>query len=246
MRIIGINNQNQNTFKSFERTVYKAGRCALEENVLHKNNTWAFRSDINWLDLAKFAVEKYEGIEKIKTFFYACSDGREPQSFLIALDAIFGEKAVEKFCPIIARDYDLFVINKAKSNFYDFSEEEVYRINYITGNRFNEYYEPVPKIDNRYKATKKLTDRIIYEVGDFTKEYEDLPKENVFLSVRNCWPYFSMNNQYNLPCKVCNHFDKNATIVIGKFDLTTQESFDFLKNGFKFADNDLFTTVFAK
>ena len=73
-----------------------------------------------------------------------------------------------------------------------------------------------------------------------------MPKENVVLSVRNCWPYFSMTNQYNLPRKVCNHFDKNATILIGEFDLTTQEGADFMQNGFKPVGAVSFNTVFVK
>lgn len=238
MRILNIgNNYNQNSFKGFERTVYKAGKTAVEENILHRNNTYALRGDISWRGLAKISYEKYKNVNKVFTCFYACSDGREPQSFLIALESLFGEKGIEKFCPIFAIDYDPFVINLAKKNFYEFSEEEIRRINKISGGKFSEYYEPVSKLENRYKATKKLTDKIIYQVGDFTKNYENLPKKNVLLSVRNCWPYFSMTNQYTLPKKVCNHFEKDAMIVIGDFDLTTQESIDFMQNGFRLADD---------
>ena len=46
-----------------------------------------------------------------------------------------------------------------------------------------------------------------------------------------------MTNQYTLPKKVCNHFEKDAMIVIGDFDLTTQESIDFMQNGFRLADD---------
>ena len=246
MRILNINNNynNKPMFKGFERTVYKAGKTAIEENILHRNNTYALRGDINWVNLAKISHEKYKDTDNVSTYFYACSDGREPQSFLIALESMFGKKAVEKFCPIFAIDYDPFVINLAKKNFYEFSEEEVRRINKISGGRFSEYYEPLSKLNNRYRSTNKLTDRIFYQVGDFTKAYENLPKEKVFLSVRNCWPYFSMANQYTLPEKICNHFEKDATIVIGNFDLTTQESIDFMQNGFRLANES--NIIFVK
>ena len=239
MKILGINN-NYNTkpnFRGFERTVYKAGKSAVEENILHRNNTYTLRGEISWGGLANISNEKFKKLKNVFTYFYACSDGREPQSFLIALESLYGEKAIEKFCPIFAIDYDPFVINLAKKNFYEFSEEEILRINKISGGKFSEYYEPVSKLENRYKATKKLTDKIIYQVGDFTKGYENLPNRNVLLSVRNCWPYFSMTNQYTLPKKVCNHFEKDAMIVIGDFDLTTQESIDFMQNGFRLADD---------
>ena len=247
MKILSINNNyNQTSFKGFERTVYKAGKSAVEENILHRNNTYALRSDILWTDLVKSTFKKYKNIEKVFTCFYACSDGREVQSFLIAMESLYGEKAVEKFCPILAKDYDHFVINIAKKNIYEFSEEEINRINQISDGKFDQYYEPVSKLDNTYKATTKLTDKIIYEVGDFTKEYKNLPKEKIFLSVRNCWPYFSLTNQYDLPKKLCMHFDKDATILIGQFDLLSQNRFDFKKNGFDIADTLSLDTVFVK
>ena len=246
MKVLNINNYNQTNFRALERTVYKVGKPALEENILHRNNTYSLRSDIDWLNLAKTTLEKFINVDKVFTAFYACSDGREAQSFLLTMDSIFGEKALEKFTPIHAIDYDSFAINLAKNNFYEFSEAEIRRIDAVTGGRFSDYYKPASKLDNRYKATKKLTDRIIYEVGDFTKEYQNLPKEKVLLSVRNCWPYFSMSNQYTLPRKVCNHFDRDAMILLGDFDLTTQETYDFMHNGFKVADIESLKTVFVK
>ena len=93
MRILSINNNynNQASFKGFERTVYKAGKNAVEENILHRNNTYALRGDISWAWLAKSSFEKFKKSDKVFTCFYACSDGRETQSFLIALDSLFGE-----------------------------------------------------------------------------------------------------------------------------------------------------------
>lgn len=246
MQIQKINNVNHNNFKGFERTVYKAGKCATEDNVLHRNNTWFFRKDLQWIKFAEFLKEKYKNIDKINTFVYACSDGREVYSLLMALDANLDAKEVEKFCPIKARDYDIFAINKAKTEFLTIDEVEKERINFFTGNKFDEYFEPTSKIEGKYRPTKKLTDRVIFEVSDFTKDYDKLPQENCVLMVRNCWPYFSMTNQYNLPQKVCNHFNKNATIIIGEFDYESQERRDFLKNGFKSAFATPYGNVFEK
>ena len=78
------------------------------------------------------------------------------------------------------------------------------------------------------------------------KDYINLPKENVILSVRNCWPYFSKEDQLYLPEKLCNHFEKNAVIMIGSFDFRTQHSKDFLKNGFKKAYVKTNGAVFVK
>lgn len=247
MQVSSVNYfQRENSFKGFERTVYKAGRPALAENILHRNNTWFFRKDMDWTKFAEFLKNKYKTTEKIQTFVHACSDGREAYTLLMALDSVFEKNEVERFCPIIAKDYDLYAINRAKEDFFEIDDIEKSRINFYTNQKFYEYFEPVSKLENLYRPTKKLTDRVVFETGDFTKEYCTLPQENCVLLVRNCWPYFSINNQYTLPRKLCEHFEKNATIVIGNFDSETQDHKDFLKNGFKPALGSPYGTVFEK
>ncbi len=247
MRILSVNNNYSKTaFKGFERTVYKAGKMPLEENILHRNNSYILRSDLPWKKAAEKIIKKFKNIDKVSTIIYACSDGREPMSLLIALDSIASPEEVNKYCPIIAKDYDIFAINQAKANFYEITEEEKNRINSISNGKFYEYFKPVSKIKNRYKATPKLTDRIKYEVGDFTKEYQTLPKENVILATRNCWPYFSMTNQYTLPTKICNHFDKNTLLLLGEFDFSTQEIYDFVKNKFQLVPPYCSGAIFEK
>lgn len=246
MRILNVDNSNQNNFRGFSRTVYKTGKCATDENILHRNNTWFFRKDLNWKMFADFLKNKFNTTEKVHTFVHACSDGREAYTLLMALDSVLDEKEVEKFCPIIAKDYDLFAINQARKNFFEIDDIEKSRINYYTNGKFDEYFESTSKLENRYKATKKLTDRVVFEQGDFTKEYNKLPQENCVLLVRNCWPYFSITNQYTLPNKLCEHFEKNSAIVIGGFDSESHEPRDFLKNGFKPALGNPYGNVFEK
>lgn len=247
MQVQNVNtNLQNNNFRGFVRTVYKAGKTTTAENIQHRNNTWFFRKDLDWLRFADFLRNKYQNVEKVNTYVQACSDGREAYSLLMALDTALGEKETEKFCPILAKDYDIFVINQARTEFLELDDIEKDRINQITNGRFDEYFQPASKLEKKYKPTKKLTDRIKFDVSDFTKEYNTLPKENCVLLVRNCWPYFSMTNQYNLPQKICEHFEKNSTIVIGEFDLESQERRDFLKNGFKSAFATPYGNIFEK
>ena len=247
MRVQNVNtNLQNNNFRGFERTVYKAGKTASADNIQHRNNTWLFRKDLNWIKFAEILKNKYKDTPKVHTFVHACSDGREAYSLLMALDSVLGEKKTEKFCPILAKDYDIFVINKAKTEFLEIDELEKERINYVTNGKFGEYFEATSKLENKYKPTKKLTDRINFDVSDFTKEYNTLPKENCVLLVRNCWPYFSITNQYTLPRKICEHFERNATIVIGNFDSEAIEPRDFLKNGFKPTLGSPYGNVFEK
>ena len=91
MQVSSINYFHRETsFKGFERTVYKANsKPNLAENVLHRNNTWFFRKDLNWTKFAEFLKNKYKTTDKIQTFVHACSDGREAYTLLMALDSVF-------------------------------------------------------------------------------------------------------------------------------------------------------------
>ena len=139
MRVTNIDNSNQINFRGLTRTVYRAGKSATDENILHRNNTWLFRKDLNWIKFAEILKTKYKDTDKVHTFVHACSDGSDAYSLLMALDNVLGEKETEKFCPIIAKDYDLFVINIAKKGFLEIDDIEKKRINYYTNGRFNEY-----------------------------------------------------------------------------------------------------------
>lgn len=244
MRINSIqNNYNNIAHKSFSRTVYSN---AADGIVQHKNNTMLCRSDMDWQSLIKFLVDKYKDVDKVHIFDYACSNGSEAYTILINLFNNYSENIVKKFTPVIARDYDNFVINLANLKTLTIDSEEQNHINQCTENKFNEYFSLVSKILNKYSPSSKLTSNVVFQVGDITKDYENLPKENVVLFVRNMWPYLKFEEQQSLPRRLCHHFDKNTTIIIGRHDLRTQKYSDFIKNGFELADVNGHGAVFAK
>lgn len=242
MRVQNIDCNNISN-KGFYRTVYKTD---LSQGVIHKNNTMLFRSDIDWISLVRFLAYKYADIEKVSVYNYACSNGAEPYTLLMSMFSSLEENEYGKFLPILARDYDEFVINVAKKKIIDVNIEEKTNVNLFTRNKFEDYFHKMSKIHDKYTPDNILTSNIDFAVSDITKDYVNLPRENVVLLVRNFWPYLNREYQISLPRELCYHFDKNATIVIGSFDFATQEYSNFLENGFKRAHVKGFGAVFTK
>lgn len=244
MRINSIqNNYNNIAHKSFSRTVYSNVADGI---VKHKNNTMLYRNDMDWQSLIKFLAEKYKNVDKVHIFDYACSNGSEAYTILMNLFTYFDDNTLKKFTPIIARDYDEFVIHIANLKTLTIDSDEQDYINIHTGNKFYEYFTLLSKILKKYEPNPKLTNNVIFQVGDITQDYEKLPKENVVLFVRNMWPYLKFEEQQSLPRRLCHHFDKNTTIIIGRYDLRTQKYSDFIENGFELADVNSRGAIFAK
>ena len=236
MKIQAINNNYSKyskpvanpSFKSFYREVK-----ADSSKVLWRNNTTFFRNDLAWTDLAKFLKDKYAKTDKVNVFMYACSNGLEAYSFLMKMFSCFNENFVKKFTPIIAKDFDSFPISVAKKKMVDIEPVEVERINFHTNDNFDEYFSKITKLENKYQPSEKLTKLVEFEVGDFTEEYKDLPKDNTILFVRNCWPYFPTKMQEELPKKLYEHLGKNSTVIVGNFDYYLLGLFEYKSYGFK-------------
>lgn len=251
MRISNIRTNYTNiSHKAFYRTVYKPSAEHIEANVLHKNNSSFLREDYNIKSVLNFLSKTFKDVDKVDFFDYASSIGLEAYSLLLGMDAFLNKADAQKFLPIIARDYDEEVIKMALSRNIDIHDVEKLRIIDGMYPYFNDNFYPVTSNNILTSTTYRVSDRyasqVNFEVGDITKDYENLPKENVILSVRNCWPYFSREDQIHLPEKLCNHFEKNAVIMIGSFDFRTQHLKDFLKNGFKKAYVKTNGAVFVK
>ena len=241
MRILNIKPNYMNiSHRGYYRTVYKPNTEPVDENVLHRNTTELLRADYHLRSIITFFAKKFKDVDKVAFFDYASSIGLEAYSFLLGMDSFLTKEDANKFLPIFARDYDEEVIKEAQSRNVDISklEESAFRIYDYKDDMFLHYKEnfyPISgdDISTNYRVSDKYSSRVQFEVGDITKDYINLPRENVILSIRNCWPYFSKEDQLLLPEKLCNHFEKNAVIMIGSFDFNTQHIKDFLKNGFK-------------
>lgn len=241
MRIQSINNNyympckhhTRPTFKSFKREVVKSGCSPLTEEILWRNNTSIYRSDLAWGELVKFLKEKYAKVGKVAVYNYACSNGLEAYTFLMELLSTTEKDIVDKFTPIIARDFDPFAINLANRKLVDIEDFEIDRINAHTNGHFEDYFVKKTKINTKYSPKENLTSLVHFGIGDFTKDYEKLPKDDVIIFVRNCWPYFSQDDIDNLPRKLYEHFGKNATLITGNYDFMNLGYRKFRDVGFK-------------
>ena len=63
---------------------------------------------------------------------YACSSGHEAYSIVMQFISKLGVQKAEKFFPVIAKDYDEFVINMAKTGKFDLDPSEHNLINRVT------------------------------------------------------------------------------------------------------------------
>lgn len=249
MRVLNIQpNYSNISYKGYYRTVYKPNAEPIEENVLHRNTSTLLREDYNPKSVFMFLSEKFKDADNVDFFDYASSIGLEGYSYLLTMDTFLEKEDVKKFLPIYCRDYDEEVIKEALTRHVDISHLEEYLLEGKMRPLFKENFYPI-KTDNistNYRVSDKYSSLLDFKVGDITKDYVNLPKENVILSIRNCWPYFSREDQLHLPEKLCNHFEKNAVIMIGSFDFRTQHIKDFLKNGFKKAPVKTNGAVFVK
>ena len=234
MRIQSIHSQNLSiSNKGYFKAVYKSNTEPIEANVLHRNNTTFLREDYNLKSVITFLARKFKDTDRVAFYDYACSNGLEAYSYLLGMDT-FLKQETEKFLPILARDYDQDVIDEAQKKVVDIWWTEKCNVSKKMMPYFKENFHQVSY--EKYEISNKYSSSVDFKVGDITKDYTNLPKENVILSVRNCWPYFTKENQLYLPEKLCNHFERNVVIILGAFDLKTQQVKDFLKNGFKKAN----------
>ncbi len=233
------------------RKIYKRSLPKFAFQLLQfRISSVTLQEDYNIKSILGFFTKFFKDVDKVAFFDYASSIGLEAYSYLLGMDSFMEKEVAQKFLPIHARDYDEEVIKLALMRQVDIQDSEKYKLENKMVENFNKNFYPVNPnailASPTYRVSDIYASQVDFEVGDITKDYKNLPKENIILSIRNCWPYFSREDQLYLPEKLCNHFDKNAVIMIGSFDFRTQHSKDFLKNGFKKAHVKTNGAVFVK
>ena len=205
------------------------------------NNTWLFREDISWHNLAQLEISHFQHKDKVNIIQFAASDGSEGYTQIMSLLENAKRKEVNKFFPIQAFDINEFIINRAKSGKICLGEKD---IQHLRTNSINipTYFERMPftfnlsdreletlrnhpyKIigtRNEFKVSDILTSRISFKQGDM---FEILPKikddSNTIILCRNILGYFFeepniINNFVETISKVLK---KGSLFVIGKLD----------------------------
>lgn len=203
------------SFNSNKRTVYKNGK------VLYKNKTNFFREDLNWKNLALFLSEKYQNVDKVNVFNFACSDGSEPYSLAVVLMEYLGLDAL-KFFPIQASDIDEEIIAKAKCGPCNITVRDLYQINQMTKDDYGKYFQAHPPENKNYymAVTPKppINRAIEFSQGNILDGLDELPEHNNVVFARNFWCYLDEENRNKMIRKFIDILDKTSSLIIGELE----------------------------
>lgn len=239
MQVTPVTNLNYNfrpSFQSNSRVVRdKVG------NLLYRNTTNFFRSDLNWDAFVRFLHRKYENASKVNTYCFGCSDGSEPMSLIMLLKEKFPHNN-SKFFPIQAKDIDNTIIYWAQGEYSSLGLYDYAMINMHTGQKFEKYFarsgrvlsdEPVP-----VKKNMNFDPYIKYSVGDIRQDISKIPSENSIVMCRNFWPYLHSNSDRLLLVRqLAAKLKSNCTVVVGDYDRAAGAHKLLRSVGFNSVDN---------
>lgn len=221
-----INSIRTHNFISFG-TLDRAVPDKQNKGIVYKNNTAFFRKDLYW-DMFIDYITKNKDLKKICC--YACSDGSEPYSTAMALIAKLGYEKAQEYFPIIARDIDKFVIDKANTGVITIKKSDWKSINKYQKKAdikfFQGEYEPERKECNM-KVSEELRRCVDFGLGDLITDSAYMNFDNSITLFRNVWPYLSPKEINILLSNLRKVPNRNAILVVGGYD----------KNKFTF-DND--------
>lgn len=192
--------------------------------VKYRNTTQFFNYDLDWNKLSTYIADKYQNIDKVNIICHGCFDGSEPLSIAIMLKEKFGSDA-DKFFPIIAKDFDKYIISKAKSDYVEMTFPDMCAIDKFTKGSSSKYFE-IPEFQKGQefvyaKIKPELKNLIKYQVADFTEDIENIPTQNTILFCRNFWPYMSYTkNLSSITNNLASRLKDNSIVVIGSYDQT--------------------------
>ncbi len=221
MQIYSIKNlgySKQPSFGIFRRCVYnEAVSDVVSKTIKHRNDTWFFRSAPNWKELVRYLEKKYKDVKKVNVYDYACSTGAEAYTFLMAMITYFGKDIADKYSPVIAKDYDEYIINKAKDSQFDLSLKERIAINKNTMGNLSSFFEVH---DGIWIPREDLSKRVNYSEANVLEDFNTIEPNNSVVFIRNVWPYFTLEQQEYLARGLYERLGNSSMLVIGDYDLS--------------------------
>lgn len=216
-------------FQSNKRSIFDD-----QGKLLYKTTTYMFRDDFDWNPFLELIKSKYANTPKVNFVIEGCSNGAECYS---AAMKILTELANEskKFFPIIARDIDSCNIENAKQGAQiGITDYDLYRINYHTKGRINEFMEYKQTSNPSYFAAlapkQALQEQIQFSKGDIMQDIYNIPNKNTILLCRNFWQYLNEENKNKIARVLSERLDHSSLVGIGAFDSGAQEALE--ANGF--------------
>ena len=201
---ITINNYQYMNYKpapSFGRS----GRNYITKEGLDMSTvTCPFRSDVDWLSLAKFELRNFKDKNKVNIIQFASSDGSEAYTQIMSLLECGNYIKTKKFFPIKAYDIDEDIVKAAQSGLINLHAVDECDVAENCRN-FSRYFFDTPQklyipdnfcdnIDKCYKTYRvapTLTNKVIFNKGDIFKILPNIEdNSNTVILCRNMLAYF--------------------------------------------------------
>lgn len=229
MRILSISN-NQYTY---EKPSFKELRREVTGSLFYRNDTWFYRDKAFWRNLVELLDKTFKDVPKVNVYSFGCSDGSEVFTFI--MEILSNKKHLkDKFLPVIAKDFDHYMIERIKSKSpYWIKDEEYKDIDYFTNGmhkQFLTYIKDPEKLDptlppgRQALINQELYNNAEFSQADIWEDYENIEPNNSIVFVRNFWPYIPQwYDRQKLLKKLASQLNDNSYIVIGEFDLRGTE-----------------------
>ena len=252
MKISPINNfyQYKPSFKSTTRTTYYShteGEFSLPRynrdlnetsyfktdasvKMVSSNSTQFFRKDFPWDNIGKVFEKKFP-TGQVCIHDFACSDGSEAFSLIIALNEQLGEKRADRFFPIMASDIDPEIIRMASSGKINATADDIYEIEKnIKKGSICKYFHVTQLSGNKFILSPKeiLLKNVVFERKSIADGLDDVDKDNNnIILCRNFWKYLKKDDLAESTWKLAHKLDDKTLLMIGSFDCDLSDSIPF-------------------
>ncbi|MBQ9149532.1 hypothetical protein IJX73_01240 [bacterium] len=239
MRIFPINYSSlKQSFKSTQRTTYvtKDKRVVVSSvydnmvllanskssgvGVKVSNYTSFLRGDLHWNGIGEKLKQEFPK-GKVNVYDFACSDGSEAYSLIIALKEQLGDEEAQRFFPIHASDVDSQIIKMAKSGKIHANRNDIVKLTRLIKDRNIEKYfdyEIINSSDCVLYPKECLSDNVTFQCEDIETGLSQVKKSNSLIMCRNFWKYLSPRKMAQVSMALRNAIDDSSRVVIGNFD----------------------------
>lgn len=248
MKVLNVTNKyynNQSTFKS-TTSFYKT-----DAGKEIGSNSWMFREDVAWNDLAKFEVEHFRDKNRVNVIQFASSDGSEAYTKIISL-LKQGEPNVQKFFPIEAYDISPEIVNAAKSGLINFVDKDFKRAENVQVNLDEYFKKSTNSLDIKndymfhffniptttYQVSNSLKNKVNFhnkDLFDVLHSFKD--DSNSVILCRNIFSYFDDIDARRAINLLGQKLKAGSLLVLGDQDFSKHTMQKFLKEaGFSAVD----------
>ena len=176
------------------------------------------REDFDIDGIINLASSLHKDVDKVNSYFYACSNGKEVYSFNLKLKSLLKDGA-NKYYPLIAKDLNPAYVLKAKRGVYSITDSEDEKLSKAMNTNLYRYidissdgYEKIAFIKDSLKSD------ISFSQANICDDIDKIPYKESLIFVRNFWGYLSAEEQVNLANKLSKSLKEKSLVIIGSFD----------------------------